>query len=124
MLETIVVEIQKQLVGIKIIEPLNIVTPTIGVETIVTPNTNFVRGGVLIGSTTNLGHGSNEVSMGRNLSMSLKLSTTTIGVVRTPYVATLTLGAHDQGKGLQRCGPKVKPMSHISCSHECRRVRE
>ncbi len=24
--------------------------------------------------------------------------------------------ARDQGKGLQRCGPRVKPRSHISCS--------
>jgi hypothetical protein len=36
-------------------------------------------------------------------------------------VTTLAF-AHDQGNGLQRCGPKVKLKSHISCSWECRRV--
>jgi hypothetical protein len=30
--------------------------------------------------------------------------------------------ACDQGKGLRRCDPRVKPRSHISCSRECRRV--
>jgi hypothetical protein len=28
----------------------------------------------------------------------------------------------DQGKGLQRCEPRMKPKSHISCSQECRRM--
>jgi hypothetical protein len=54
-------------------QPLNVIIPTIGVETIVTPNTNFVRGGILIGSTTKLGHGLGRVSMGRNLTRSLRL---------------------------------------------------
>jgi hypothetical protein len=30
--------------------------------------------------------------------------------------------AHDQCKGLQRCGPRMKPKSHISCSWECGRM--
>jgi hypothetical protein len=28
-----------------------------------------------------------------------------------------------KGKGLQGCGPKRKPRSHISCSWECKRMR-
>jgi len=30
--------------------------------------------------------------------------------------------ARNQGKSLQKCKPKMKPMSHILCSQECRRV--
>jgi hypothetical protein len=29
---------------------------------------------------------------------------------------------HNQGKGLRKCGPRVKPGSHISCSWECGRM--
>jgi hypothetical protein len=57
MSKVVIVEIRKQPIGIEVTQPLNVVIPTIGVETIVTPNINFVRGGVLIGSTSNLGHG-------------------------------------------------------------------
>jgi len=32
--------------------------------------------------------------------------------------------ARDQSKGLRRCGPRMKPMSHISCSREWENVRE
>jgi hypothetical protein len=38
-------------------------------------------------------------------------------------ITTLVLGC-DQGKGLQRCGPIMKPGNHISCSRECKKVRE
>ncbi len=57
MSKVVIVEIRKQPIGIEVTQPLNVVIPTIGVETIVAPNINFVRGGVLIGSTSNLGHG-------------------------------------------------------------------
>jgi hypothetical protein len=30
--------------------------------------------------------------------------------------------AHDQGKGLQGCGLKERPGSHITCSRECQRM--
>jgi hypothetical protein len=56
------------------------------VETIIGPNTNVVRGGVLIGFVANLGHGSSEVSMGRNLSRNLGIPTTNTGVVGTPQM--------------------------------------
>jgi hypothetical protein len=50
-------------------------------ETVVAPSMNVVRGGVLTGFATNLGHGSGRVSVGRNLSRSLGLLTITIVVV-------------------------------------------
>jgi hypothetical protein len=60
------------------------ILPTTRVETIVAPITNFVKGGVLIGSSKNLGHGSGRVSTGRNLNRSLELPTRTIRVIGTP----------------------------------------
>ncbi len=42
-------------------------------------------------------------------------------IKRAMGVTTLALGLC-QGKGLQRCEPKVKPDSHISFSWECKRV--
>ncbi len=32
------------------------------------------------------------------------------------------LWVRNQGKGLQRCRPRMKPRSHISCSHDCKKV--
>jgi putative effector of murein hydrolase len=55
--KTIVMEIRKQLVGIEVIQPLNVVIPTIAVEIVVAPNTNFVKGGILIEFAMNLGCG-------------------------------------------------------------------
>jgi hypothetical protein len=81
-----VVEIQRLLVGIKGLQPFNVIIPTRRVETIVAPNTNFVRGGVLIGSITNLGCGLGGVSMERNMNRSLGLLAVTIGVVGTPQM--------------------------------------
>jgi hypothetical protein len=84
-----VLEIWRQPVGIKVSQPLNVVIPTIGVETIVAPNTNFVRGGVLIGFTANLGCGLGGVSMGRNLNRSSGIPIATTGVVGTLQMVTL-----------------------------------
>jgi hypothetical protein len=61
----------------------NVVITTTGVELIVAPNTNVVRGGILIGSVTNLGYGTSGVSIERNLNNSLGLLATPIGVVGT-----------------------------------------
>jgi hypothetical protein len=83
MLEITIVEIQRQPIGIKVIQSPNVVITTIGVETVVAPNMNVVRGGMLIGSTVNLGSGLNGVLVGRNLSRSSVLPTTTIGIVGT-----------------------------------------
>jgi hypothetical protein len=52
-------------------------------EMVVAPSTNIVRNGVLIGSATNLGRGSNIILARRNLSWSLGLPTIIIGVVGT-----------------------------------------
>jgi hypothetical protein len=50
---------------------------------VVPPDTNVIRGGVLIRFATNLGRGLGEVSIGRNLSRSSGLPIATIGVIRT-----------------------------------------
>jgi hypothetical protein len=47
---------------------------------------NVVKGGILIGSTTNLGHGLNGVLLTRNLSRNLKLPTVITIVVGTPQM--------------------------------------
>jgi hypothetical protein len=79
-----VVEIQKQHVGIEVIQSPNVVITTTRVEMVVAPNTNVARGGILIRYVVNLGHGLGRVSAGRNLNWSSGLPTTTIGVVGTP----------------------------------------
>jgi hypothetical protein len=56
------------------------------VEIIDAPNTNFVRGGILMGSTMNLGFGLGKVSAKRNLSTSSKIPIITIRVVGTPWM--------------------------------------
>jgi len=61
-----------------------VVITTTKVETIVATNMNVVRRGIVIGSAINLGHRSNEFSMGRNLSRSLGLPITNTRVVVTP----------------------------------------
>jgi hypothetical protein len=66
------------------IQPFNVIISTTCVEIVVTPNTNFVKGGVLIGLIMNLGYGLGKVSVGRNLNKSSILPTSTIGVVGTP----------------------------------------
>ncbi len=60
-------------------------------ETIVTTNTNFVKGGVLIGSTLNLGRGFKRILVGRNLSRSLGIPIATIGVIGTPQMVFTNL---------------------------------
>jgi hypothetical protein len=67
---TIVVEIRRQPAGTKVSQSLNVFITTIRVEMVVAPNTIVVRGGILIGFATNLGHGSGGISVGRNLSRS------------------------------------------------------
>ncbi len=48
------------------------------------PNINLVRGAILIGSTTNLGHGSNKILTVKNLNKSSRLPKATTRVVGTP----------------------------------------
>jgi hypothetical protein len=52
---------------------------------VVAPNTNPIRGGVLTGCATNLGHGLKGVLEGRTLSRSFRLPTTTTKVIGTPW---------------------------------------
>jgi hypothetical protein len=60
--------------------------PTIRVETIVVPTTNFVRTKLVIGFASNLGHGPEGVLARRNLSRSLGIPIEITRVVRTPYM--------------------------------------
>jgi hypothetical protein len=48
---------------------------------IVVPNMNVVRRGIVIGSATNLGHGSCKFLARRNLNRNLKLLIAKIGIV-------------------------------------------
>jgi len=66
MSEVVVTKIWRQRVRIKVTRSFNTIIPTIRVETIVVPATNFVRSGVLIGSATNLGYGSGGVLVKKN----------------------------------------------------------
>ncbi len=79
-----VIEIQRQFVGMEVNKSLNVVITTIGVEIVVAPNMNVIKGGILIRYISNLGHGFDEISTGKKLSRSLKILTTTIGIVQTP----------------------------------------
>jgi hypothetical protein len=78
----VVVETQKQPIGIKVIQSFNAIITTIGVETMVAPNMD-VRRGVVIGFTINVDHGLGEFLVGGNLSKSSKLPALNIGVVGT-----------------------------------------
>jgi hypothetical protein len=85
-LEADVVETWKQHAGIGVTQSLGVGITTIGVETIVAPNINVVRKGVVIGSVAKLGSGSCGVLVGRNLSRSSTLLATTIRVVGIPQM--------------------------------------
>jgi hypothetical protein len=79
-----VVEIWKQLATIEVIQLLSVIIPTIGVETVVAPNTNFVKGGILMGFAMNLGCGLRGVLTKRNLTTNSRIPIITIRVVGTP----------------------------------------
>jgi hypothetical protein len=66
-LEAVVVETQKQHIGIVVTQSFGACITTIGVEMVVVPNIDVVRKEVLIGSATKLGNGSGGVSVLRNL---------------------------------------------------------
>ncbi len=55
-------------------------------ETIVAPNTNFFRSGVLTKFASNFGRGLGGILVGRNLSKSFRLPTTIVGVIGTPQM--------------------------------------
>jgi hypothetical protein len=66
-LEMAVVETWKQHAGIRVIQSLDASIPTTRMETVVAPNINVVKRGVLIGSIAKLGSRSNGVLAIRNL---------------------------------------------------------
>jgi hypothetical protein len=80
-LEATIVETQKQHVRVGVTHSLYANITTTRVETIITPNINVVRRGILIGSVTKLGSELGGVLIGRNLSRSSVLPITTTRVV-------------------------------------------
>jgi hypothetical protein len=83
-LEVAIVETRKQHVAVGVTQSFDVVITTIGMEIVVVPNSEVVRRGILIGSVANLRNGSDGVLIGRNMSQSSTLPTTTIRVVGTP----------------------------------------
>jgi len=81
-----VVETRKQHAKIGVTQSLDVGITITRVETIFVPNINVIKRGVLIRSVTKLGSGSSGVLAIRNLSQSLTLPTTTIGIVGIPQV--------------------------------------
>jgi hypothetical protein len=67
-----VVETQKQHVGIEVIQSFNAIITTTRMETIIAPNMNVVRRGVVIRSIVNVSRGFSGFSI-RNLSSYSKL---------------------------------------------------
>jgi hypothetical protein len=61
------------------------------VETVVEPNIDVVKRGVLIGFAAKLGSGSSGVLAGRNLSQSSALPIPIIGVVGIPQMVFINL---------------------------------
>jgi hypothetical protein len=75
----------------KVTKSLNVVITTIGVEMVVTPNINVVKGGALISFVENLGHGSNIIFVGKTLNRSLEILAITTGIVGTPHMVFTNL---------------------------------
>jgi hypothetical protein len=83
MSEMTIVETQRQLVGVVVIQSLDVNITTIGIEMVVVPTMDIVKRGVLIRFVAKLGNGLNGVSTGRKLNGSTIVPTITIGVVGT-----------------------------------------
>jgi hypothetical protein len=81
-----ITETWRQTTEIEVIQSLNAVITTIGVDMVVTPNMNVAKRRVVIRYVINLGLGLDEFSTGRSLSKSLGLPTTNTRVVGTPQV--------------------------------------
>jgi hypothetical protein len=71
---------------IEVIQSFNVVITTTGVETIVMPNTNVTKRGIVIGLAINLNYGSNGLSMRRNLNRNSRLPMVNTRVVGTPQM--------------------------------------
>jgi hypothetical protein len=84
--ETVVVETHKQHAKVLITKSLGAGITTIGVETVVMPNIDVVIRGILIRFAAKLGSRLSGVLIVWNLSRSLALPATTIGVVGIPQM--------------------------------------
>jgi len=86
MKEATFVETQKQHVGVGVIQSLDVGITTIGVETVVMPNIDVFKRGVVIGSAAKLGSKLGGVLVLRNLNQSSALPTSTTRVVGIPQM--------------------------------------
>jgi len=92
-LEATFVETRKQHAGVRVIQSLNVSITTIGMETVVTPNIDIIRRGVVIGFATKLGIELGGVLVGRNLSQSLVLpvaTTRVVGILQMVFTNPIT----------------------------------
>jgi hypothetical protein len=90
--EVTVVETWIQPTRVVVTQSLDARITTTWVETIVTPNMNVVRRGILIAFVAKLGSGWNGILIGRKLNGNTTLPTTTTRVVGTPQmVFSLTI---------------------------------
>ncbi len=86
MLEAAIVKTQKQPTRIKVTQSFNAIIISIRVETVIAPNMDVVKKGMVIGFVLNVSRGLNGFLAGRNLSRSSRLPTINIGVVGTPQM--------------------------------------
>jgi hypothetical protein len=85
-LEAVIVEIQKQPIGVIVTQSLDVGITTTRVEMVVMPTMDVVRKGILIGFEEKLGSGSGGVLEGRKLSGSSTLPIAIVRVVGTPQM--------------------------------------
>jgi hypothetical protein len=81
--KVVVIETQKQLVGVVVTQSFDVGIITTGAKTVVAPTMDVVKRGVLIGSTTKLGNGSSGVLARKKSNGNTTLPITIIGVVGT-----------------------------------------
>ncbi len=91
MLKVVVVETQRQPIGIIVTQSFDVGITTTRVEMVVVPTIDVAKKGVLIGSATKLGSGLGGVSARRKLNGILTLPTSTTRVVGTPQMVFTNL---------------------------------
>ncbi len=119
----VVVEIWKHHVEIEVTQLFNVVIPTTWMEICVAPNTNAIKGGVLIGSTMNLGHGLRGVLKGRTLCRSSKLPTIITKGVGTPCMVFINMFMTIRVNKTRLTINELKRNISRTTYHTCRNLR-
>jgi hypothetical protein len=81
-----VAETQRQIIGIEVTQPLNIIIITTRVNTVVAPNMNVGKKGIITEFAVNLSCESDKFSKGTSLNRSSGLPMTNTRVVGTPQM--------------------------------------